>query len=152
MVSVSESDEAITRFFLNVWLPKIEDWFNKGCNNVPDEKIGNGSQDLKKNGHKYIKLCDKIASNRSDVNLNLMLRWNTLFWNEVEKRHTNMYKEKEVYRYNTNTIKLTLPKPDTFNKNLFAGITTIINIKTEEKEDNDYKLDLVSSAKNVEII
>jgi hypothetical protein len=156
MKSVSESDEALVRWMLNLWYPIIQKWYDDGCRE-DDNKVGNGAHDAKRYRDRYTNLHNEISNIRRDENINLMLRWNSLFWHEVETRHKSMYQEKAIFRYHNTHINLSLPKADRFNQNLFNGMVTTtdtiaVNRNFNELTHKDNGPESIKSAKNVQII
>jgi hypothetical protein len=88
---VSISDEALVRFFMQIWHPKVEklmesDW-------IAQEKRGKGygPHDTKLHRDTYSVIHRNIETARS--NHSTALRWNNLFWNEVERRHQDLFND-----------------------------------------------------------
>jgi hypothetical protein len=128
---ITSSDEAIVRWFLQLWLPILKKELVDDPNQLRKNK-GEGPQDIKHNIDKYTNLYKEISTSRTKEN---KIKWNTLFWKEVEKRNKDMYNKKEKQKYTyTHNKKQSQPLPGyDDDEDLFAYNTVHVH---DESDDN----------------
>lgn len=128
---ISISDEALMRWFLHLWVPKLsnnnkaskseernEESENLTLNNGDNPKIPKkrGPHDSNVKLNMYTSLFHDITSARK--NYSTAVRWNLLFWQEVKKRNTDILEGQNVSSKRTRSLNIgiELPIPD-FNEN-----------------------------------
>jgi hypothetical protein len=75
------------------------------------KNYGKGKHDIKENSERYSILHQQISQRRKKYEC--ALRWNQLFWMEVEKRHEAKFKNRNESNSPSKTsLKKTLPLPD----------------------------------------
>jgi hypothetical protein len=103
------SDEALVQWFIIIQLPKVEEDYKIGFDKVI-KNLGTGKHDTNINLEKYIKIHDKIAQRRHKWKC--AVRWNHLFWVEVEKRNSAKFtSQNESDAKPKASLKKTLPLP-----------------------------------------
>jgi hypothetical protein len=104
------SDEALVQWFIEIQLPKVEENYIIGFDKV-GKNYGKGKHDIKENSERYSILHQQISQRRKKYEC--ALRWNQLFWMEVEKRHEAKFKNRNESNSPSKTsLKKTLPLPD----------------------------------------
>ena len=85
-----------------------------------EKSLGKGPHDTKKNIHRYSLLHLDIDDKRK--NYKTAIRWNDLFWNEIEIKHKNLYKQKEKRNYGDEVKGIVdIPLPDINEESDFFG-------------------------------
>jgi hypothetical protein len=106
---LSVSDEAVVQWFLEIMLEKVEERYKLGFKKEKD--FGKGKHDTNINIERYTILHSEISEKRK--NYECVIRWNKLFWLEVEKKHADRFNKKRNMETTTkSSIKNTLPLPD----------------------------------------
>ena len=133
------SDEALVIWILKLQLPKTEENYKIGFDKSK-KNLGTGKQDTNINLEQYIIIHDRISQCRSDPEC--ALRWNEIFWMEVEKRHADKFKKRKSSPSSKYTsIKKTLPLPDMNEEDdIFEKYK-----KTRKNTDAEIKADEVGS-------
>ena len=149
---ISISDEALMRWFLKLWVPKLssdnnackdkqtnEDSENETSNNKDDPKISKkrGPHDSNVKLNMYTSLFHDITAARQ--NYSTAVRWNLLFWEEVKKRNTDILGGRTVSSKRSRTLNIAteLPLPD-FNENqeFLAKYDVVGNNRNKSSDDN----------------
>lgn len=147
---ITISDEAIMRWFLEIWIPILTNKANEKPENSTksepennNEKPDNSIKTPKKRGphdtnvklDSYTTLFHEIASARKKYST--AVRWNQIFWNEVKKRNETVLEEnKSAYQRSKsfkNVSQLCLPD---LNENQEFLATYNLNAQ-EDNDDND---------------
>ena len=133
--SITISDEALVRWFMLLWLPIVE---KRNQDNWKDEgkSTGKGPHDTKQNIKIYTLLHDEIETSRKDHYA--AVRWNNIFWSEVNKRNLIVFeKKKSQSKYaNIENSSNYLPLPDLNEDQEFLATFTIdtntnLNLSTD---------------------
>jgi hypothetical protein len=107
--SITISDEAIVQWFITLWVPLLEDR-RKNDWVYSENKTGKGKHDIKVNSDSYTIIHMEIENARKDRDR--AVRWNNIFWEEVEIRNRKMFEEqhekKDTYK-STSAQYLPLP-------------------------------------------
>ncbi len=94
--SITISDEALVRWFIQLWMPIMLKYQNEGWKEQ-GKSTGKGPHDTKANIKYYTLLHHEISMSRKDYNA--AVRWNNLFWNEVKKRNDLSQPKKRYTKY-----------------------------------------------------
>ena len=116
---ITTSDEAMTRWFLKIWEPKIKDQFEKGWPHV-GKSYGDGEQELRKGLKDYVAIHQKVSDCKMSEAGKLAIRWNDIFWEEMIKHNPSAFDEDvsnqstilESTIFNTTTETVVLPDMD----------------------------------------
>jgi hypothetical protein len=107
---ISISDEALVQWFIILWMPimnerNAKNWEYEG--NV----TGKGPHDTKRNINAYSITHTNIEKSRK--NKKVAVRWNAIFWEEVQKRNEAMFENKEPSKKKSSSTNTTqyLPLP-----------------------------------------
>ena len=104
------SDEALVQWIIEIQLPKVEENYKIGFDKV-EKNLGKGKHDTNINLERYTILHEQITKRRQ--NYEIALRWNALFWREVEKRHAEKFRKRNDFDPPSKiSLKKTLPLPD----------------------------------------
>ena len=107
---VTISDEALVRWLVELWLPKLKilvdnNWIED------DKKKSHGPHDTKQFKGLYSIIHSEISTSRKDHKT--AIRWNTLFWNEVERRNKHLFCDQTKFRKkNKQYCDNIIPLPD----------------------------------------
>ena len=89
---ITTSDEAMTRWFLKLWEPKIQDQINHDWP-IIGKSQGEGEQELRKGLNDYVAIYSSIAQSKLIDGGDLACKWNDIFWAEMEKHHAEAFRE-----------------------------------------------------------
>ena len=163
---ISISDEALMRWFLKLWVPKL----SKNDNTSEKEATNDESDDETDNNNiKNPKIPKKRGPHDSNVNLNIYTSlfhditsarrnystavcWNMLFWVEVKKRNTDIIEGRSVSSKHARSLNnaTELPLPD-FNENqeflarydiVDHSNTDIKDMIGEKDADNNFRMEV----------
>ena len=86
--SVSTSDEALVRFFIILWMPKLKE---ESDNFWQKRAYTTGDQELKGRIDEYSMIYQTIHQSKMHNEGKLATSWNDVFWEEVEKKHPKCF-------------------------------------------------------------
>ena len=147
--SITVSDEALVRWFIELWVPIINSRKTIGWD-VSEKSLGKGPHDTKKNIDRYSILHQDIDVKRK--NYKTAIRWNDLFWNEIEQKHKNLFKQKEKRYYGDDTKnEMNIPLPDINDETDFLATYIHSNnlVPCTDNSSNDNGPDFVLSNDNL---
>ena len=91
--SITTSDEALVKWFVQLWKPKLEEDERNGWPKQSN-KFGEGEHEIKTRLREYILIHQSISNSRAGNNLQNGLQWDAVFWEEVKKRFPSVFQEK----------------------------------------------------------
>ena len=89
---ITTSDEALVQWFIEIWFPKIKKLHDEKWPPIEKSK-GEGEHELRATMNRYVFKYTNIASLKSVEEGALALKWNDIFWEEVVKRHPEIFDE-----------------------------------------------------------
>jgi hypothetical protein len=140
---ITTSDEALARWFIDLWAPKIKFEADKGWPQAK-KSYGEGEQEIKARQNDYVHIHQQIKNFKCHQHYDILFTWNTIFWDEVVSNNPSAFEEKvEIKKPNTLIIEgheALIPLPgidddDDFNLQI-NQIKTVENLISKENEYN----------------
>ena len=117
--SVSTSDEALVRFFIILWMPKLKE---ESENFWQKRAYTTGDQELKGRIDEYSLIYQTINQSKMHNEGKLAASWNDVFWSEVEKKHQKCFERYNKFVASGNMIAIeygvSIPLPGIDEDNL----------------------------------
>ena len=149
---ITTSDEAVTLWFLDLLLPKVQEQHAKNWPVVP-KSSGEGDQESRTKKKEYSIIYKKIHDSKKLNQGELACCWSNVFWEELTVRHPSMFKSEVSNKKNLNTSneeneeEIFLPDIDEEDNDL----KLYFNIRQTSHQKSEYSLIAPSSELNTTI-
>jgi hypothetical protein len=98
---ITTSDEAITLWFLDLWLPKVKELHEQKWPTIP-KSTGEGDQVSRTKKKEYAIIYKKINDCKKINRGEVAFRWSNIFWEELVKRNPSLFKSEVTQKKNVN--------------------------------------------------
>ena len=98
---ITTSDETVTLWYLDLWLPKVKEQHANNWPVVP-KSSGEGDQESRTKKKEYAIIYKKINDVKKINKGELAFRWSNIFWEELTVRHPSMFKSEVSVKKNLN--------------------------------------------------